>query len=157
MSKTENNYLIYFLKKFAFFPIFPEKRGRDRVTAREIGPPRHERATAVARSTPRFYFFNSSSGTRDLTLPCHPGIKLPEAKLKSLSKKYFSIPKQFLDYCPKYKNKDKPKDPIIKRIKKRKRESDNPLKRNPRKVGRPKKLRVILTGMKSITNYFRTK
>ena len=99
----------------------------------------------------------SKIGMRDLTLPCHPGIKLPETKLKSHSKKYFSIPKQFLDYYPKYRNKDKPKDPIIKRIKKRKREPDNPLKRHPRKVGRPKKLPVILTGMKSITNYFRTK
>ena len=41
-------------------------------------------------------------GFRDLTLPVHPGIDLKEAKLKSLSKKYFSIPKDFLDYYPKY-------------------------------------------------------
>ena len=54
MPKTENNYLINFWKNFAFLPIFAEKLGRDRVTAREIGSPRHERVTAVNGSTPRF-------------------------------------------------------------------------------------------------------
>ena len=96
-------------------------------------------------------------GFRDLTLPAHPGIKLKEAKLKSLSKKYFSIPQEFLDYYPKYKGKvpSVPK-PVIKKKLKRKRDSNQNVNILKRRVGRPKKLPVIVTGMNSITQYFRT-
>ena len=93
---------------------------------------------------------------RDLTLPAHPGLKLTETKLKSLSRKYFSIPKKYLDYYPEYKGIVKSiDDPPAKLNRKRKRDSDNPNKKLRRKVGRPKKLPVILTGVKSITKYFR--
>ena len=95
---------------------------------------------------------------RDLTLPCNPGRKLTLKKLKSLSKKYFPIPKSFLSYYPKY---IPPKEEEV--------ENKDPNKNNKRKlhkqkgkgkkrrVGRPKKIPMPLTGIKSLTNYFRVK
>ena len=94
---------------------------------------------------------------REVTLPCHPGLKLSDSKLKSISNKYFSIPKEFLSYYPKYEGTSKPEEhKNIKLGKKRKTDLHNPLKKKSRKVGRPKKLPVILTGVQSITKYFRT-
>ena len=43
---------------------------------------------------------------KDLTLATNPGKKLSMKKLKSLSKKYFSIPAAFINYFPKYSKKD---------------------------------------------------
>ena len=95
-------------------------------------------------------------GFRDLTLPAHPGVTLKDAKMKSLSKKYFSIPQEILDYYPKYKGKGSfIPNPVIKKKIKRKRDSNENVNILKRRVGRPKKLPVIVTAMNSITKYFR--
>ena len=100
----------------------------------------------------------SKLALRHLTLPDNPGRKLKETKLKSVSKKYFSIPKMYLNYYPKYKGNDKSdadQKSVVKNNRKRKRNSQNSVKKLKRKVGRPKKLPSPITGMKSLTKYFR--
>ena len=96
---------------------------------------------------------------KQLTLAPNPGRKLTLSKLKSLSKKYFSIPKVHLKYYPKYVPPDMD-DKVkqgIKLIKKKKRKfkGRTSVKKIRKKIGRPKKLPVPLTGVKSITKYFR--
>ena len=96
---------------------------------------------------------------RDLTLAPNPGKNLSKKKLKSLSKKYFSIPAAFINYYdyPKYSKKDSDDTnpiPIIPKKKKRKGVKSVGSKKK-RRVGRPKKLPVPITGVKSLTNYFR--
>ena len=99
----------------------------------------------------------SSHTMRRLNLPTHSGNALTKTKLKSLYKKYFSIPEKYLKYYPKVEhlklelksnknNKEKPS--------KRKLASDNINKNAKRKVGRPKKV-ASFHGLESITKFFR--
>ena len=90
----------------------------------------------------------------DLKLPSHPGITLSKKKIKSLSEKYFSIPKQFLNYYPAGESY---KIPDLKEYKKkRKQQNPAPVQGKKRKVGRPKKVLSVPSGIQSITTFFRT-
>ena len=95
---------------------------------------------------------------RDLTLPIHPGKSLKIKKLKSLAKKFFSIPTVYLKFYPP------PPPPDSSSNKKRDIVKDNKRKKSPssinsgekkRWVGRPKKVPVKLSGLQSVTRYFR--
>ena len=99
----------------------------------------------------------STHTMRSLTLPTHNGNALTKTKLKSLYKKYFSIPEKYLKYYPKVdrlnlelkankNNKEKPS--------KRKLASGKNSKNARRKVGRPKKV-ASFHGLESITRFFR--
>ena len=98
---------------------------------------------------------------QDLTLPVNPGRELTKAKLKSLAKKYFSIPKRFLKYYPevvlteeeKKSVESKQKKRAIKRIAKGGRQTTVVKKR---RVGRPRKPVEIVPGIQSITKFFRS-
>ena len=77
--------------------------------------------------------------------------------MKSLSKKYFSIPKKYHECYPEAVNikvalNSNKKD--IKRHHKRKLESVNRVDNAKRKVGRPKKV-VEFHGLETITKFFR--
>ena len=96
----------------------------------------------------------------DLTLPKHPGKVLAQKKLKSLSKKYFSIPDKFLKFYPKCSTLKKQKDPSDtdqKRISIKRPGNpgtDNVLVKR-RRVGRPPKPLEPITGVQSITKFSR--
>ena len=93
----------------------------------------------------------------DIKLPVHTGNKLSLDKLKSLSKKYFSIPAKYLDYYPKYvKPIKKGKIEQASKSKKRQLNSKPDAKRKiKRSVGRPKKALVAVPGLQSVTKFFR--
>ena len=106
----------------------------------------------------------------DLTLPKNPGRTLSIDKLKSLSKKYFSIPAQYLKYYPVYvpeKKKQRDEDDAKKKTwvkklkkarvlsKKRMRKKDETEPKIKRRVGRPRIEPKVCTGVQSITKYFR--
>ena len=104
---------------------------------------------------------------KDLTLPTNPGKTLSQTKLASLSEKYFSIPKKYLDYYPKYvkppkkpKGLNKPKkrkgDAKILDCAKREDVSDKNSASKKRRVGRPRNVVPIPEGIRSITSYFRS-
>ena len=90
---------------------------------------------------------------KDVLLPLHPGKSLKLTKLKSLAKKYFSIPQKFLKYYPEV-----PVDEKKKKNKgvKRERGSDGvTAPKAKRRVGRPKKAPVKIPGLQSVTKFFR--
>ena len=94
----------------------------------------------------------------DLTLPKHPGRILATSKLKSLAKKYFTIPVKYRSFYPKElpKQVKKLSRKSKSKSKKRKRESSETSKKKvKRKVGRPKLLAPIPTGVQSISKFFR--
>ena len=99
----------------------------------------------------------TSQNMRNLSLPTHTGNALTKTKLKSLYKKYFSIPKKYLKYYPnvdhlkldKKQNKEN-KD----KSSKRKLASLQIIKKAKRKVGRPKKV-ASFHGLETITKFFR--
>ena len=94
----------------------------------------------------------------NLLLPKHPGRPITQKKIKSLGKKYFSIPEKYLKYYPPLPVPDKG---IV-----GKEESKNSQKRNlsgdlrssgqkKRRVGRPKKQAGMIAGLQSVTKFFR--
>ena len=95
----------------------------------------------------------------DLTLEVNPGRSLGVNKLKSLSKKYFSIPKKYRSFYPKVivkEAKELANSESKKQSIKRKKESEATQSRKvKRKVGRPKLLPPIGHGIQSITSFFR--
>ena len=98
----------------------------------------------------------SSLTFRDLKLPFHPGNALKSSKLKSLSKKYFSIPEKFLKFYPKVSQEsvgDSNKENVAS---KRARDTESQVIPKPkRRLGRPKKLPGLIPGLQSVTKYFR--
>ena len=93
----------------------------------------------------------------DLTLPKNAGNTLSMKKIKSLSKKYFSIPYKFLKYYPKFESSLPPLEPSGSKTlnKKRKLVAKNDHSNiGKRKVGRPKKV-FPSQGLTSITKFFR--
>lgn len=88
-----------------------------------------------------------------LTLPKNQGVELKKSKLKSLAKKYFSIPQKFRNYYPdvtteiKQLQKDKLKPEVVGGKRKREDKLMNNNKKK-RKVGRPK----IVKPLRSVTN-----
>ena len=95
---------------------------------------------------------------KDLTLPTNTGKTLRRTTLVSLSEKYFSIPKKYLDYYPKYVKKPKKRKSIVKLPNSAKRENMSEENSNfkKRRVGRPRKEVPIPEGIRSITSYFRS-
>ena len=95
----------------------------------------------------------------DLTLTDHPGRALGAKKLKSLAKKYFSIPIKHRSFYPKVLIKEAKKmgssESKKKSVKRKNESSANPSRKVKRKVGRPKLLPPIGHGIQSIANFFR--
>ena len=97
----------------------------------------------------------SSVDMLDLKLPVNPGRTLSKSKLKSLAEKYATIPECYINYYPK--SESVPKRSVEQVIRRLKRKRDEPAN-NPsikRKVGRPKKVLQLPTGIRSITSSFR--
>ena len=98
---------------------------------------------------------------KDLTLPVNPGRVLTKAKLKSLAKKYFSIPSKFLKHYPQVVLTEEEKESVESKQKKRTmRTFANAGRHGPvekkRRVGRPCKPVQIVPGIQSITKFFRS-
>ena len=96
-----------------------------------------------------------------LTLPRNQGVELKKTKLKSLAKKYFSIPEKFRNYYPNVTKeieelqKEKLKSEVV--GSKRKKHKLTKSNKKRRKVGRPKKVKEPLrsiTNTPSILNFF---
>ena len=80
-------------------------------------------------------------GMRDVLLPCNPGKKLSLKKIKSLFKKYFSVPKLYIDYYPEYDFEGSEHDiSHLVKVNKRKRPINALRNKSKRRVGRPRKL-----------------
>ena len=93
----------------------------------------------------------------DLTLAKHCGRNLPITKLKSLAKKYFSIPVKYRSFYPEALVTEASK--LAKKVeptgRKRKKPRDGVMRKVKRKVGRPKGLAPIPKGVQSVASYFR--
>ena len=86
-----------------------------------------------------------------LKLPRHSGLKLNDSKMKSLAKKYFSIPMKYQAYYPdvsEFTKKDKKKG------KKKRSGSDVESNAKRRKPGRPKNPKKLVAGVPSILKFF---
>ena len=94
----------------------------------------------------------------DLTLPVHPGRVLKKLKLKSLAKKYFSIPDEYLPFYPAVSAKIKAsllEAGLKKKLKRQVKKGGEVRESKKRRVGRPKKALVPVKGLQSITKFFR--
>jgi len=86
-----------------------------------------------------------------LKLPRHSGLKLSDSKMKSLAKKYFSIPMKYQAYYPdvsEFKEKDN------KKAKKKRSGSNVKSNAKRRTPGRPKKPKKLIPGVPSILKFF---
>ena len=98
----------------------------------------------------------STLSFHDLTLPLHPVKALSAKKLKSLAKKYFSIPVKYLKYYPRIEKEAEEVSENKNNGSKRSRKSvSEVLPKAKRRVGKPKKAPIIIHGLQSVTKYFR--
>lgn len=94
----------------------------------------------------------------NLTLLKHPGRVLPIDKLKSLAKKYFSIPVKYRPFYPAVLPKEAKKLARERELKVKKRKKVSSVageRKVKRKVGRPKLIPPVVTGIQSIASFFR--
>ena len=152
-----NNYFFEFSQGFVTFRRMGTSPDAETTSVRLI------EVTPAIRKTLRTELFGNQDGStitmRDLTLPKHAGKTLTKKKLESLSKKYFSIPKKYLKYYPKFEGPVKDLNSVNSKkanVKKRKLEKLDPNKiSSKRRVGRPKKIPLPIIGVNSITKFFR--